>query len=162
MVFTLLFYFLHGRPLAFFLLFLSSNSFCWLMKHCLLSMWFSFLGTPYFTLSNEPRMWNSGSLLNLVWPISLIMLSISAQSNAFLGSYFHWTFGLGEQTMKYVLQDCPEYCELRRKYWPTVVTLILPRVEAEAWTAWSGEKESFHCSLPACRRQWLNVGFALG
>lgn len=30
---------------------------------------------------------------------------------------------LGEQTAKLVLQDCPEYCELSKKYWPIEVTI---------------------------------------
>lgn len=25
--------------------------------------------------------------------------------------------------MEHILQDCPEYCEPREKYWPTEVTL---------------------------------------
>ncbi|BFZ25220.1 hypothetical protein BsWGS_28259 [Bradybaena similaris] len=27
--------------------------------------------------------------------------------------------GMGEQTAKHVLQECPEHSELRRKYWPS-------------------------------------------
>ncbi|BFZ12999.1 hypothetical protein BsWGS_16038 [Bradybaena similaris] len=30
--------------------------------------------------------------------------------------------GMGEQTVKHVLQECPELCELRRKYWPNEVS----------------------------------------
>ncbi|BFZ14162.1 hypothetical protein BsWGS_17201 [Bradybaena similaris] len=30
--------------------------------------------------------------------------------------------GLGEQTAKHVLQECLEYCELRKKYWSTEVS----------------------------------------
>ncbi|BFY97175.1 hypothetical protein BsWGS_00215 [Bradybaena similaris] len=30
--------------------------------------------------------------------------------------------GMGEQTAKHVLQECPEHSELRRKYWPSDVS----------------------------------------
>lgn len=31
--------------------------------------------------------------------------------------------GLGDQTEKHVVQDCPEYNELRKKFWSSDVTL---------------------------------------
>ncbi|BFZ06788.1 hypothetical protein BsWGS_09827 [Bradybaena similaris] len=30
--------------------------------------------------------------------------------------------GLGEQTSRHVLQDCPDFCEIRKRYWPTEVS----------------------------------------